>query len=188
MNLQVALANILIAAEEGGHHEPETHHAIWPEKAEMIYGGIASVLVIGALIKFVGPMVTKALAARTAKIQKELDDSAAARNAAQGEAAQIRQAAGDIQAERARLLADAEAQAAALLTDGRARLEQEVLDLEARADADIAAAAGRTGDELHAEIARLSGAATERLVGSVLDDATQNELIEAFIAKVGASA
>lgn len=182
------LASILIAAEEGGHHEPETHSWILPETPEIIYGGLASVLVIAALVKFVGPMVKKALNARTEKIQKELDESAAARNTAQGEAAQIRQAAGDIQAERGRLLAEAEAQAAALLTDGRARLEQEVRDLEARAAADIVAAAGRSGDELHAEIARLSGAASERLVGSVLDDATQNELIEAFIAKVGASA
>ena len=186
MSFQVALANILIAAE--GSHEAETHSWILPETPEIIYGGIASVLVIGALVKFAGPMVKKSLNARTEKIQKELDDSAAARSTAEGEAAQIRQAAGDIQAERARLLADAEAQAAALLTDGRARLEQEVADLEARADADIAAAAGRSGDELHAEIARLSGAATERLVGSVLDDATQNDLIESFIAKVGASA
>jgi F-type H+-transporting ATPase subunit b len=182
------LATILIAAEEGGHGEPETHSWILPETPEIIYGGLASVLVIAALVKFVGPMLKKALNDRTARIQKELDDSAAARNTAQGEATQIRQAAGDIQAERARLLADAEAQAAALLTDGQARLEQEIIDLEARADADIAAAAGRSGDELHAEIARLSGAASERLVGSVLDDATQNELIEAFIAKVGASA
>ena len=76
----------------------------------------------------------------------------------------------------------------ALIADGRVRLETEVADLEARAVADIGAAAVRGSDELHAEIARLSGAASERLVGSVLDDATQNELIEAFIAKVGATA
>jgi F-type H+-transporting ATPase subunit b len=186
MSLSVAVANILIAAEES--HEAQTHSWILPETPEIIYGGIASVLVIGALVKFAGPMLTKSLNARTERIQKELDESAAARNAAEGEATQIRQAAGDIQAERARLLAEAEAQAAALVEDGRVRLEQEVIDLEARAEADLAAAAGRSGDELHAEIARLSGAASERLVASVLDDAAQNELIEAFIAKVGASA
>lgn len=178
---------LLIAAE--GHHEPETHSWILPETPEIIYGGIAFLVIMGLFWKFgVFGMLGKALQARTDKIQKELDDSAAARSAAEGEAAQIRRAAGDIQAERSRLLAEAEAQAAALLSDGRSRLEQEVIDLEARADADIAAAAGRSGDELHAEIARLSGAASERLVGSVLDDATHNELIEAFIAKVGASA
>lgn len=184
--MNATLANILIAAE--GHHEPETHSWILPETPEIIYGGIAFLVIMALFWKFgVFGMLGKALQARTDKIQKELDDSAAARSAAESEASQIRQAAGDIQAERARLLADAETQAAALLTDGRARLEQEVVDLEARADADIAAAAGRSGDELHAEIARLSGAASERLVGSVLDDATHNELIEAFIAKVGAS-
>lgn len=184
MNLTLALTQVLLA--EGGH-EPETHSPIWPERAEMIYGGIAFVVVMLLFWKLgVFKMLGKALSDRTAKVQKELDDSAAARNAAQSEAAQIRQAAGDIESERGRLLAEAEADAAALLADGRVRLDTEVAELEARAEADIAAAANRGSDELHAEIARLAGAASERLVGSVLDDATQNELIEAFIAKVGA--
>jgi F-type H+-transporting ATPase subunit b len=189
MSLHAVFSQIVIAAEEGGHHEPETHNWLLPEGAEILWGGIAfaAVLLLGWKFK-VHKLIGAAFAARTARIQKELDDSAAARATAQGEASQIRQAAGDIQAERARLLADAEAQAAALLADGRVRLEAEVAELEARATADIAAAAGRGSDELHFEIARLSAAATERLVGTVLDDATQNDLIEAFISKVGASA
>ncbi len=188
MNLTMLATRLVLAAEDSGHHEPETHSPIWPESAEMIYGGIAFVVVMLLFWKLgVFRMAGQALKNRTAKVQKELDDSAAARNAAQGEASQIRQAAGDIESERARLLAEADADAVALLADGRARLETEVADLEARAVADIAAAAGRGSDELHAEIARLSAAASERLVASVLDDAAQNELIEAFIAKVGAS-
>jgi|SRR6478609_6150072 len=185
MNLTLAFTQAYLAAES---HEPETHSPIFPEKPEMIYGGIAFVIVILLFWKLgVFKMIAKALKDRTAKVQKELDDSAAARNSAQAESAQIRQAAGDIESERARLFAEAEADAAALIVDGRSRLETEVAELEARADADIAAAASRGSDELHADIARMSGAASERLIPSVLDDATQNELIESFIAKVGAS-
>jgi len=185
MNLY-SLTRLVSAAEE--HHEPETHHWLFPETAEIIYGGIAFFLVMVLFWKLgVFKMAAKALSDRTAKVQKDLDDSAAARNTAQGEAQQIRQAAGDIESERARLLAEAEADAAALIVDSRARIDDEIAELEARAVSDIAAAAGRSGDELHAEIARLSGAVTERLVPSVLDDAAQNELIEAFIARVGAS-
>ena len=73
-----------------------------------------------------------------------------------------------------------------LLEDGRARLAQELVELDARADADIVAAAGRSGDELRAEIARLSAAAVEHVVTGSLDAATHQELIENFIAKVGA--
>jgi len=134
----------------------ETHHWLLPETAEIIYGGIASVLVIGALVKFAGPQFTKFLNARTERIQKELDASANDLATAQTDAAGIRQALGDIAGERARLLADANTQAAAVLTDGRARLTVEIAELEARATADIETAAARGSDELRAEIGRVA--------------------------------
>ncbi|MBM3800572.1 MAG: hypothetical protein FJW18_10930 [Actinobacteria bacterium] len=165
----------------------ESPHWLFPEPAEIIYGGIASVLVIGALVKFALPQFKKALTARTERIQKELDASANDLALAQADASKIRTALGDIASEKARLLADAQAQADALLKEGRARLTAEVADLEAKADADIAAAAARGSDELRTEIGRLAGVATDRALASVLDDAAQQQLIENFIAKVGAS-
>lgn len=165
----------------------ETHHWLLPETAEIIYGGIASVLVIGALVKFALPQFKKALTARTERIQKELDASANDLAQAQADASKIRTALGDIASEKARLLSDAQAQADALLKEGRARLTAEVAELEAKADADIAAAAARGSDELRTEIGRLAGTATDLALASVLDDATQQQLVENFIAKVGAS-
>ena len=165
-----------------------THHWLLPETAEIIYGGLASLIIFYALFKFGGPLVKKSFAARTEKIQKELDAAPPDKSAAATEAAGIRAAKGDIAAERARLLSDAETQAAAVLEDGRARLAVEVADVEAKAVTDIASAQGRVGDELRAEIARLSAAAVDHVVTGSLDDATQQELIENFIARVGASA
>ena len=46
----------------------------------------------------------------------------------------------------------------------------------------------RVGDELRAEVARLSAAAVDHVVTGSLDDATHQELIENFINRVGASA
>jgi F-type H+-transporting ATPase subunit b len=184
------LGIIRIASEYGvdvdGHIT--THSAIFPEQAEIIYGGLASVIVFAALFKFAGPPIAKAMKARTAKIQKELDEAAADKASAAAEAAQIRTAKGDIAAERARIIAEAEAQAEAVLADGRARLLTEVADLEAKSAADIVAANSRVGDELRAEIARLSSAAVDHVVTGSLDDSTQQELIENFIARVGATA
>ena len=94
------------------------------------------------LYKYAGPIIRKSFADRTAGVQTRIDDSAAAKVAADTEAARIREAQGDIEAERARLHAEAETQAAALLADGRARLDVEMAELEARAETDIAAAAG----------------------------------------------
>jgi F-type H+-transporting ATPase subunit b len=59
-------------------------------------------------------------------------------------------------------------------------------ELEARAESDIAAAAGRGSDELRSEIARYSGEAVDRIVSDTLDAAAQQDLIEGFIARVGA--
>ncbi len=164
-----------------------THSWIWPETAEIIYGTLASGIIFYALYRFGWPAMKKSLDARTERIQKELDAAAADTAAAATEAAGIRQAKGDIESERARILADAKAQAESLLVDGRARLVDEVADLEHRAVADIAAARGRVGDELRGEIARLSSAAVDHVVTGTLDEATQQELIENFIARVGAS-
>lgn len=177
----------LIAADGHDIDPARSIHWLWPAQAELIYGSIASIIIFAALFKFAGPAVKKAMADRTESIQDELDSSVQAKAEAEAEAAQIRQAAGDIDAERQRLFAEADAQAEQLLADGRVRLDEEVAELEARADSDIAATAGRAGDELRVEISGLASAATERLLADGLDDATQQELIESFIQKVGAS-
>ncbi len=181
----------LIGAE--GHDIPfddkgyTTQNAILPPKWELIIGSAASLIVFFLLYKFAWPIIKKAFEDRTARFQKQIDDSAAAKTAAETEAARIRQAKGDIEAERSRLYAEADTQADALLADGRARLDAEIAELETRADADIVAAAGRGTDELRVEISRHAGVAVDRIVAGTLDDAAQQDLIEGFIARVGAS-
>lgn len=177
------LLTALLAAED----PTVTHHWLLPETPEIIYGGLATVIVVAALVKFAGPMVKKGFVGRTERIQKELDDAAAARTKADDDAKGIRAALGDISSERARMLAEADTQAAAVLTEGRARIAQEVTDLEAKAEADLAAARGRSTDELRSQIAMLSAYATPIVVAQTLTDQTKSELVESFIQKVGAS-
>ena len=174
-------------AEAGGEHGFTTHHWLLPETAEIIYGGLASILVFSALAKFALPMAKKSLADRTARIAAELDNAKATKAAADQEAARIRTALGDINSERSRILADADAQGAGVLADGRARITAEAAELEAKAEADIAAASARVGDELKGEISRLSSVAAERVVRAALNDAAQQDLIEKFINNVGAA-
>jgi F-type H+-transporting ATPase subunit b len=179
---------IRVLAEEGGHDITQTPSAFLPEHYEVVFGTASSLLIFGLLWWKAGPLAKKALAARTARIQGELDAAGADRAAADAEAVQIRTAKGDIESERARILADADAQAAAVREDAGARIAAEVAELEARADADIAASTGRVDAELRAEIARLSSAAVDHVVTGSLDEATQQKLIESFIQRVGASA
>lgn len=173
-------------ATHSAHDVTQTKSWILPEKAEIIYGGISSILVFAGLAKFALPMAKKSFAARTERIQKELDAASAAKSKAEHDAAGIRSALGDIASERAKILAEADQQAAAVLSDGRARLATELADLEAKANAEIGNMQGRGADELRSEIARLSTTVLERVTRETLDAKTQQDLIEGFISKVGA--
>lgn len=162
-------------------------HWLFPPTWEMIIGSAASLIVFALLYKFAWPEISKAMKGRTARIQGELDEAADGKAKAEKDAADIRNALGDIDAERARLFAEADTEAEALLAEGRARLDAEVAELEARAGAEIASAASRGSDDLRSDIARYASDALDEVVTSSLDDATQQSLVEGFIARVGAS-
>lgn len=186
----MSLMNLLVAASEELHYDSKgvvTHNPILPETPEIIWGGLASIIIFVLLAKFAGPQIKKAMAGRTARIQKELDSAAEDKAAASKEAAGIRQAKGDIVGERNRIMAEAESQAASVLSEGRARITTELAEMETRAQAEIAASTSRVGDELRAEVARLSIAAVDHVVTGSLDAATHQELIENFISRVGAA-
>ena len=159
---------------------------ILPPWKEILLQTIATAIVFYGIYRFGGSAIAKAVRGRTERIQGELDGAAEAKATAQTEAEEIRTALGDIDAERRRLFDEAEAQAEALLADGRARLDAELVEMRARADAEIAGAATRGSDELRAEIGRYSTHSIDRIVGESLDGAAQQELIEGFIARVGA--
>ena len=189
MNSLNMLANAFVQSEfdvdDDGY--ATSSHWLFPPTWEMIIGSTASLIVFAMLYKFAWPEIKKSMKARTAGIQTDIDDAADGKAAAEKDASDIRAALGDIDAERSRLFAEADAEAEALLADGRTRLELEIAELETRANADISAAAGRGSDDLRAEIARYSSDALEQVVTESLDDATQQNLIEGFIARVGAT-
>ena len=182
-----AFVATLIAADEP-IDPARSIHWLFPVRAELLFGSISSVIVFAVLYKFGWPLFKQALDARTERIQSAMDESESKLAEAQTEAAEIRSAAGDIDAERQRLFAEADTEAEAILADGRARLDEEIEELRASADADIALIASRASGEIRGEISMLSRRAVDRAVsGQPLDEATQQELIESFISKVGAS-
>ena len=97
-------------------------HPIWAPIEEVIIGGLATLIVFAMLYKLAWPAISKGMKDRTARIQGELDTSAASRTQAEADAAGIRTSLGDVDGERSRLFAEADAQAATLLEDGRLRL------------------------------------------------------------------
>ena len=57
--------NLLVTALFAVEDPTQTHHWLLPETAEIIYGGLASVIVFLGLYKFAGPMVKKSMKDRT---------------------------------------------------------------------------------------------------------------------------
>jgi F-type H+-transporting ATPase subunit b len=181
--MSILATALLTAVEEEEHFE--AHSPILPETLEIIWGGLAFLIVAFFLWKFAGPAIKKMMVARTERIQRELDNAARAKADADAAAADVRTKLGDIDGERARMLADADTTSDRVLVEGRARLDQESADLQTRAEAEMAGAGTRVATELEAEVGVLAGDAAERIVVRQLDDATQQRLVEEFIANVG---
>jgi F-type H+-transporting ATPase subunit b len=181
------IASILLAAaEEGGHGGFEAPTWWRGEWYEVILGSIASIIIFGALFKFAGPMVKKAMAERTARIQADLDRAAATKAQAETEAAGIRSNLANADTEAATIVADARQVAEHLKFEQSARLDAEVVELRAKAIADIEVLKARSLSEVHGSVATLAIGAAEKVVEANLDHATQVALIDRFIEQVGA--
>jgi F-type H+-transporting ATPase subunit b len=128
------------------------------------------------------------LDSRAAKIQKGLEDAAAAANArrnAEVEAEKIRaEARADVQ----RMIEEARGRAEEVgkAIEAEARAEAEKIRAEARAAA--TAERDRQLGELRSQVAAISIAAAQRLIGENLDQQRQQALINDFFAKVPAEA
>lgn len=183
------LASVVLAAEEGGHGGFEAPQKWFPGEEvlsyELIWGGLAFLLVFGVLFWKAGPAIKKAMAARTARIQSELDRSAATRSAAEADADEVRASLAGAGDEAAAIVSDARRTADRLKAEGLARVEAELVDTRARALADIESSKGRVSSELQGAVARLAIGAAEQVVERNLDAATQSALVEQFIAQVG---
>ena len=176
------LASVHTLAAESGFENP---HKWLPEGYEIILGTFAFLVVAFVLGKFGVPAMRKGLAGRTAKIQAELDRSAAARAAGEADVAKVRSDLANADNEAAAIVAAARTTAEQLKRDGLARLEVELVDTRARAIADIESSGGRVASELEGSVARLAVGAAEQIVERSLDHDTQVALVEQFITQLG---
>jgi F-type H+-transporting ATPase subunit b len=177
------MSNLLLLAAEG--HEPNGF-LLSSDTNEIIWGSIAFFIVLGLLIKFAGPAIKNALSSRTDRLAKELDDSAAAKAEAQTKLADVQHRIADAGNERERILGEAAQTASSLKAQLQAKADQDAAELVARATADVEASKGQALADLQADAASLALGAAEAVVNRNLDAATHADLIESYIAQVGA--
>ena len=163
---------LVFAATEGGGHAGNgfltgdlgDKHTLY----EVLISAAASIIVFALLYWKGMPAAKKGLAARTARIAKELDDATKARNDSEGRLGDVQQRIANAEDERQRILVEARQTAEALKTQ----------IVERAADEAIA--------DLQAEVGALAMGAAEAVIARNLDPVTQTQLIDGYINQVGA--
>jgi F-type H+-transporting ATPase subunit b len=156
-----------------------------PALPEIIWGGLAFLIVLGVLMKFAFPALKKGLKAREDKIREDLESASRAREEAEAESAQYRAAIGDARSEANTILEEARADAERIRRDVVARAEADAAEVRERAQEDIRLAQERAMSDLRAQVADLSIGLAEKVVERNLDPDTQRALIESYIDSVG---
>jgi len=158
---------------------------VTPALPEIIWGGLAFLIVLVALMKFAFPALKKGLKAREDKIREDLEAASRAREEAEAESAQYRSAIGDARSEANTILEEARADAERVRRDVVARAESEAAEIRERAQEDIRLAQERAMADLRAQVADLSIGLAEKVVERNLDADTQRALIDSYIDSVG---
>jgi F-type H+-transporting ATPase subunit b len=145
---------------------------------------LAFIVLYTFLTRWVYDPLNRALSERRARIAKGLEDAAAAAKARQ-----------NAEAEAEKVLAQARAEAGKLIEEARSRGEEVARQVEAearseseriRAEARDAASQERDAQlaDLRGQVASISMAVAQRLIGEALDAKRQQVLIDDFFAKV----
>jgi F-type H+-transporting ATPase subunit b len=158
---------------------------ITPAVPEIIWGGLAFVIVLALLVKFAFPALKKGVQAREEKIRSDLEGAEHARQEAEDERARYQAQLADARGEANRIVEEARTAAEQVRHDVTARAEQEASEIRARASDDIRAARERAMSDLRGQVADISIELAEKIVERNLDRSTQEQLIESYILSVG---
>lgn len=153
-----------------------------PAWNEVIWGGLAFAIVAGGLIKFGFPSVKKGLQAREDKIREDLASAENSKQAALQKANEYDDKLKDARAEATQIIDQAKVQAGEVKADLVAKAEEEAAQIRHKAQVDAQQIADRALNDIQSQVAQLSVDLAEKVVKSNLDNASQLDLVNAFIA------
>jgi F-type H+-transporting ATPase subunit b len=155
-----------------------------PDINEVIWAAIGFFVVYFFIWKFGFPAIKGSMNARAERIQGDLDAAAAQRSEADQILSDYRAQLADAKNESARIIEEARQAADSLKREQEARLQTELAEMRQRSQADIEAAKTQAIADLRNEVASLAVGAAEVIVQRNLDEASQVELVEAYINQV----
>ena len=153
---------------------------------EVIWGTISFLIIVLLFLwKGLGP-VKVMWNGRIDRIRNEVTSAADTRAAAEAKLAEVESNIANAADERQRIIAGAKTDAQTVKAQIITRAGTDAADLKSRGLADAEAAKAQATSDLQAEIGALALGAAEKVVANSLDAATQNELINNYIDRVGA--
>jgi F-type H+-transporting ATPase subunit b len=163
----------------------EAPSLILPASNEIIWGGLAFVVLLLVMWKYALPPVRNMMKQREDRIRDDLERAEQARTEAEGELANYRRQVADARAEAARIIEEARQSADEVKRQIQAQAEADAGETRTRAQEDIRLAGERAQSELQGRVAELSIELAEKIVERNLDRDTQLALVESYIGQVG---
>ncbi|MYH00075.1 MAG: F0F1 ATP synthase subunit B [Acidimicrobiaceae bacterium] len=159
----------------------EAPSPILPELDEIIWGGLAFVILFAFMWWKGLPAVKRAMDARSEKIRSDLDAADTAKTDAMRTKSEYEAQLADAKTAAAAIIDEARAQADQLRQDLQARAEADIAEQRARAAADVESSRRQAIDDLRTEVAAIAVGAAERVVGASLDADVHRSLIDGYI-------
>jgi F-type H+-transporting ATPase subunit b len=158
---------------------------ILPATNEIIWGGLAFVVLLLVMWKYALPPVRNMMKQREDRIRDDLERAEQTRTEAEGELANYRRQVADARNEAARIIEEARQSADEVKRQIQSQAESDAAETRARAQEDIGLAADRAQADLQGRVAELSIELAEKIVERNLDRDTQLALVESYIGQVG---
>ncbi|MTV26952.1 F0F1 ATP synthase subunit B [Nitriliruptoraceae bacterium ZYF776] len=176
-------ANLFLAAADGA----DEGIVLLPDMAELIWGAVGFLLLLGLLAKFVFPKVNQILTERGELIQGRIEEAEAKLNEAETTKAEYEAGIADARGEANRIIEDAKTTAESLRRDIVAKAEDEAALVLEKARADAATERDRLLQDLRTQVGTLSVELASRIVERELDATTHQALVDEYIQNLSRS-
>ena len=168
---------LILAASE----EKSGLFLILPDVSELIWGAVSFVVIVFLIWKFAMPALDRTLEARRSAVVSQLEEAEQAKEAAE-RLRQTRQRELDAASQEAeRILDGARSDAENLRQEAVERAGAEAAQIAERARAEAEAERERVRADVEREITVLSLNIAEKVVGSQIDEAAHQMLVDAYI-------
>jgi F-type H+-transporting ATPase subunit b len=175
---------MFLAAIQAAGEGIEAPNPILPEPNEILWGGLAFLIVFIVLSKFAFPALRKTMNARTEKIAGDLAAAEKAKLDAETLLGDYRAQLAQAKTESNKILEETRQNAEAVRKDLLSRAEADANAVRVKATEDINAQAERVKADLRVHVKTLSIELAEKVVGQNLDKGTNEALVDRYIAEL----